>query len=431
MTKRRRGLVIAGAIAVAIGGAILGGVKGLPTAANTCSATNSHGEQPASVVYNNQVHIFDYNTNCDTLVHQWWDGSSWHTETLDGASSGYPGHTSDNVGNYNVAIVYNGQLQDFYYDYTTHSLRHAWWNGSAWSFETLDGPGTAYASGGATNTDTVADDRNSAVIYNGQLQLFYNDYDSSDHRLRHAWYSGGTWHFENLDGPNVPKAGTLGRVTYSVGYDTSSIVQSNGTLHVFYGQSYDTDLRHGWYNGSYWQFEYLDGPDAGTGNGQTDDDVGGGSSVVNYNGQVNVFYDCGSGWLRHAWYNGSSWGFETIDGDGNNGVSSGSSTDDVGNYTGSLVWGNTIQVIDTDESTYNDSLRHSWYKNGHWYSETLDGQGSGYAGHSSDTIGDDDESGPLALIYGNQLQFYYSDYNNSRAWLREAWYTTYWSFATI
>ena len=48
------------------------------------------------------------------------------------------------IGGFNAALLYNGQPQDFYWDTATNSLRHAWWNGAAWNFETLDGPDSDY-----------------------------------------------------------------------------------------------------------------------------------------------------------------------------------------------------------------------------------------------------------------------------------------------
>ena len=75
------------------------------------------------------------------------DGASgsWRFETLDGPSSTLPGHTADHVGSAVSVTQMNGNPQVYYYDATRRSLRHAWWTGSAWQFETLDGAGSVIA----------------------------------------------------------------------------------------------------------------------------------------------------------------------------------------------------------------------------------------------------------------------------------------------
>ena len=71
--------------------------------------------------------------------------AGWRFETLDGPSSTLPGHTADHVGSAVSVTQMNGNPQVYYYDATRRSLRHAWWTGSAWQFETLDGPGSVIA----------------------------------------------------------------------------------------------------------------------------------------------------------------------------------------------------------------------------------------------------------------------------------------------
>ncbi|MBV8195839.1 MAG: hypothetical protein JOY80_09970, partial [Candidatus Dormibacteraeota bacterium] len=66
------------------------------------------------------------------------------------------------IGEYSSAIVYNGQAQDFYYDFAAGHLEHAWYS-SGWHTETLDG------AGGSNGAETAnVGPFNSAVIYNGQ-----------------------------------------------------------------------------------------------------------------------------------------------------------------------------------------------------------------------------------------------------------------------
>ena len=111
-----------------------------------------------------------------------------------------------------------------------------------------------------------------------------------------------------------PENGPNGRVGAGVGTYGSSVIY-NGRPHVFYRDGTVGDLRHGYYNGSFWAFETLTA--AGGGNGHVNWDVAWTTSVVLYNGRPHVFYwDSTNGDLRHAYYNGVAWAFETLDGNG-------------------------------------------------------------------------------------------------------------------
>ena len=72
------------------------------------------------------------------MRHAWWGGGTWRFETLDGAGTGSGhGQVADALGSFNSALAYGTQLHDFYYDITHPQLRHAWWTGAQWSFEAL------------------------------------------------------------------------------------------------------------------------------------------------------------------------------------------------------------------------------------------------------------------------------------------------------
>ena len=232
-------------------------------------------------------------------------GCTWHFETLDG-NGGSNGRTTDTVGTYNATILYNGGPHVFYYDATDNALRHAYWNGSFWAFETLDGNG---GPGGRTTNDVGL--YNAAILYNSRPHVFYQD--QTDGNLRHTYWNGVAWAFETLDGAG----GAGGRINSILGSNTS-VVLYNGRPHVFYLDESDGNLRHAYYNGVAWAFETLDG--AGGPNGRVDDYAGEASSVIIYNSRPHVFYhsDTGgaAGLLRHAYWNGVAWAFETLDGAG-------------------------------------------------------------------------------------------------------------------
>ncbi len=203
-------------------------------------------------------------------------GCVWSFETLDGDHNGPTGSIDANVGTYNATVLYNGRPHVFYYAQTGGNLRHAYYNGLAWVFETLDGAG---GPTGRINADVGTD--SAAVLYNGRPHVFYRDETNDD--LRHGYYNGTAWVFETLDGAG----GSAGRTTHSVGV-FNTVTLYNGRPHVFYYDATTVDLRHGYWNGQFWAFETLDG--AGGPNGRINAGVGWYSAVVIYNGRPHVFH---------------------------------------------------------------------------------------------------------------------------------------------
>jgi len=189
------------------------------------------------------------------LRHFWFDGSA-HFQDVDGTGGVCTGHTDDNVGQYTAAQPDGVALQAFYYDATAHSLRHARWDGTAWTCETLDGTG---ASTPGSTTDDVGQYISTATTADGHFHVFYLD--ATTHRLRHANFDGSAWTFEDLDGPGV--AGAAGRTAHTVGSYTAAAPNAPGnTIEVLYSDDTAHSLRHGRYDGSAWTFETIDGTGA-------------------------------------------------------------------------------------------------------------------------------------------------------------------------
>jgi hypothetical protein len=130
--------------------------------------------------------------------------AGWRFETLDGPSSTLPGHTSDHVGSAVSVTQLNGNPQVYYYDAARRSLRHAWWTGAAWQFETLDGAGSVIAG---HDGDQVGSSVSVTAMTNGP-QVYYTD--ATAHTLRHAWWTSAGWHFETLDGRGSTLSGHTG-----------------------------------------------------------------------------------------------------------------------------------------------------------------------------------------------------------------------------
>jgi hypothetical protein len=339
------------------------------------------------------LHVFYYDINAGVLRHSWSDTSGWHFETLDGQGGG-AGRVAENVGGYvtGYADTSNQTLQLFYYSYTTKSLRHAWSDTSGWHFETLDG------QGGANGQIMRAVGRGiTAVPYLGGTQLFY--YDAVYGNLRHAWYYGTNWNFENLDGDRGAISGKDADTGYS-----PTVVNYNGTLQLFYYDNTNNNLRHAWF-GSGWNFENLDG-DRGSVAGR-DANLGYSPSVAVYNGSLQLFYyDSSAGTLRHAWLN-PYWKFENLD--GKNSVFG--KPNQVGQFSQTAQFGSDLYV------TYYDldwqAWRMAWADQYGWHAVDLDGSGGSISGNSAPV------AGQLSFDnYGGVLELFYQD--SSRA-LKHAW----------
>ena len=199
------------------------------------------------------------------------------------------GRTPNNVGVYNAAVLYGGRPHVFYYDNTGSDLRHGYWNGQFWAFETLDGNG---GPNGRTSNDVGT--FSSVVLYGGRPHVFYYDEDFGG-TLRHGYWNGQFWAFEVLDGNGGPD----GRTGHDVGEDTAEIL-SGGRPQVFYYDRTAGNLRRARYTEVGWVFEHLDGN--GFDHGRTLDDVGWYNAAVVSGGLPHVFYyDRTTGDLRHGW----------------------------------------------------------------------------------------------------------------------------------
>jgi PKD repeat protein len=355
------------------------------------TVTRDHfGAGNALLPYGGQFQSFYGDRSFKSLAHSWWDGARWNLETLDGAGR----NTTDDVGANVTAMQYGAQIQLFYSDATTHTLRHAWWDGTRWNVETLDGAGGA----NGRTTHQVAGGTIAAFQFGAQVQLFYPD--DTAHVLRHAWWDGSRWNFENRDATTLPASGTY-----------VAARQFGSTVQVAY-KTAAADLQHSWFDGA-WHTEVLDG--AGGANGRTSHAVGDSVTLVPNGGQLDVLYqDTTSSALRHAWMTGTTWTFETVDGAG--GVATNATADHVGASIAALVYGGALHVVYQDVTT--GAQRHAAY-DGSWRAEVLDGTGSTWAGASTSN-----RTGlwNAMAIFGGQLHVSYFDGANGDS-LRHSWFS--------
>ena len=176
-----------------------------------------------------------------------------------------------------------------------------------------------------------------SVVRSGVPWVFYGANPEYGYRLRVAKL-GNSPTYATLDGAG----GANGRTTDSVGTDVSATML-DGIVHVFYTDDTTQDLRHAWFDGSTWRFETLDGDS--TLDGRTTRNVGGRSLGLVYRNRLNVFYaDDTRGDIRRAVFDGSVWHYSVLDG---NSTTGGRTTDTVGLAIRAGVWGSRLHVLYT------------------------------------------------------------------------------------
>jgi len=173
----------------------------------------------------------------------------------------------------------------------------------------------------STVFDSAADGKTVAsTTFNGQPAIAYTDTKSGDLKL--ATYDGKKWKKVTVDGAG----GSGGRTTDTIAGAISLCVNGSGikqTLHIFYSDSTEKDLRYATYNGKSFAFETVDGNGSSVNNYEdpirvrTSSDVSVANACVASASAVQVFYrDESQGVLLGAVRTkGAPWKYELVDGD--------------------------------------------------------------------------------------------------------------------
>jgi hypothetical protein len=210
---------------------------------------------------------------------------------------------------------------------------------------------TAQPGWKSTVLDSTADGKRVAsTTFNGQPAVAYTDTKSGDLKL--ATFNGKIWKKVTVDGAG----GSGGRTTHPIAGGISMCANGSGlkqTLHIFYSDTTDKDLKYAVYNGRSFAIEIVDGNGPAV-NDYTDQvrvrtssDVSIANACVATSNSVQVFYrDESQGVLLGAVKSkNTAWKYELVDGDRK---TDGRTTGDVGFHLQAIFDGsNTYLAYDS------------------------------------------------------------------------------------
>ena len=195
--------------------------------------------------------------------------------------------------------------------------------------------------------DSSADGKTVAsTTFNGRPAIAYTDTKSGDLKL--ATFDGKSWKKVTIDGAG----GSSGRTSHNLSGAISMCVNGSGvkqTLHIFYTDATEKDLRYSTFNGRSLTFETVDGNGPSVNDYEdpirvrTSSDVSVANACVASASAVQVFYrDESQGVLLGAVKSkGSSWRYELVDGDRK---TDGRTTGDVGFHVQAIFDGSTTYI---------------------------------------------------------------------------------------
>jgi hypothetical protein len=195
--------------------------------------------------------------------------------------------------------------------------------------------------------DSSADGKTVASsVFNGKPVVAYTDTKNGDIKL--ATFDGKSWKKITVDGASR----SAGRTTNTIEGDISLCVNGSGnnqTLHIFYTDSIEKDLRYATYNGKIFSFETVDGNGISVNDYEdpirvrTASDVSSSHACVASANSLQIFYrDETQGVLLGAVkVKGSAWRYELVDGDRK---ADGRTTGDVGFHVRAIIDGSVTYV---------------------------------------------------------------------------------------
>ncbi len=160
----------------------------------------------------NRYYISYYDSTNGDLKFAYFDGSNWNIEVVDGLLSDVGKWTS-------ISLDLNNRPHISYYDVTNGNLKYAYFNGTSWQIETVDG-----------FTSDVGQYSSIYVDQNGVPHISY--FDATNTSLKYAYKSSSIWITDTVDN------------SADVGRYTSISVDNTGTVHISYHDLTNNALKY-------------------------------------------------------------------------------------------------------------------------------------------------------------------------------------------
>jgi len=186
-----------------------------------------------------------------------------------------------------------------------------------------------------------------AAQFNGKPVVAYNDSKSGDLKL--ATFDGKTWKKTVVDGEGGVQGRTINEISGAMSLCVSGAAPRQ-TMHIFYSDLTDKDLRYVKFDGKSFNFEVIDGNGASVNDYEdpirvrTSSDVSVSNACVATTSDIQVFYrDQTQGiTLGAVRSNGGPWQYELVDGDR---ATDGRSTGDVSFHMKAALVGRTTHLV--------------------------------------------------------------------------------------
>ena len=186
-----------------------------------------------------------------------------------------------------------------------------------------------------------------AAQFNGKPVVAYNDSKSGDLKL--ATFDGKTWKKTVVDGEGGVQGRTINEISGAISLCVSGAAPRQ-TMHIFYSDLTDKDLRYVKFDGKSFNFEVIDGNGASVNDYEdpirvrTSSDVSVSNACVATTSDIQVFYrDQTQGiTLGAVRSNGGPWQYELVDGDR---ATDGRSTGDVSFHMKAALVGRTTHLV--------------------------------------------------------------------------------------
>jgi len=273
-------------------------LDGTPT--SYLGQTRSLGSAISGFQYgSNGIQLYYFNTAANSLIHTWWNGQIWNTETMDGTPTSYLGQTRS-LGSAISGFQYGSNgIQLYYFNTAANSLIHTWWNGQIWNTETMDGTPTSYLGQTRSLGSAI-----SGTPYGDGIQLFY--YNISSGSLVHTFILGGKWVTESMDGDNNSILGNninAGKKIQVANIDSQLfLVYYDDATGFSDGHTSSWRLAYTARNGGSWVKNILDGGSLTSKSNTTISPTMGDASITRYKDTVQLFYNDNFNNLRHVWF---------------------------------------------------------------------------------------------------------------------------------